>query len=330
MDYFEMGKFYEKLAKKSRSTLKKDYKKAGYWYSSAADYYQIHGDEQKFIELKELALKCFSNYLEESRKKQMEDGNGQVYLWISHIYQSLGNPDKFQNYLIKAAEVFTLNARNLAKNYRTTLQAIINYYNSANCYRLLGENKKAWESYGKALNIYNKKGKNEVIGFSPVLRATCYYRMGEQNKAIEILEGELTKEHLSPLVFSNTHLILGCYYLDKRSEKNAENHFQAAKIVPDTEKISAPELITQALCQLMLKNSEGAIGLAELSVKISSKLRDYNLRQLIQEIRGLVINLARGQYSVAEKIMASLSWRHFDLPLFDALSIIKKNQIKNR
>ncbi len=324
-----MGKLYEKLAKKSTSLLKKDYRKAGYWYSSAADCYQIEGDKEKFLDLKNLALECFSSYLEELRKKSIED-TGQVNLWISHIYQSLGYTDKFHDFLIKAAEAFLLTARNLAKSEKTAVQSVINYYNSANCYRLVGDKKKAEENYKKALNIYNRKSKDKRIGFSPVLSATCYYRMGEAKKAIGILEGELKRQHLSPLVFSNINLFLGCYYLEKKDQKNAENYFGAAKIPPDTEKISAPEIITQALCQLMLNNSENAINLAELSVKISSKIKDYNLRQLIQEIGKLIIHLANKQYQMVEKIMASLSWQHSDLPLYDALSIIKENRIRKR
>ena len=323
----EMGNFYEKLAKKSTSLLKKDYKKAGYWYSSAADYYQIEGDKEKFLDLKNLALKCFSSYLEESRKKTIKTDTSQVYLWSSYIYRSLGHPDKFHKFVIKAAEAFTLIARNLAKNDKTALQAIISYYNSANCYRLVGDKNTAEKNYKKALSIYHQKGRSKGIEFSSVLLATCYYRMGEQKKAIDILERELKNHNLSPLVFSNIHLILGCYYLEKMNKKKAKKHFEEAKTHPDTEKLSAPEMITQALCQLMLNNSENAIGLAELSVKISSKIRDYNLRQLIQEIGGIILYLARGQHSRVEKIMASLAWQHLDLPLYDALSIIIENQI---
>lgn len=319
-----MGKFYEKLAKKSTSLLKRDYKKAGYWYSSAADYYQIMGDKEKFLNLKNLALRCFSSYLEEFRKKNILTDDGQVYLWISYIYQSLGQPDKFHNFTTKAAKTFTLTAKNLEKNDKTALQAIINYYNSANCYRLVGDKKKAEENYLKALKIYSKQDKDKGIEFSPVLVATCYYRMGEKEKAIKILELELNKEPLSPLVFSNILLILGCYYLDKKDKKNAKKCFEKAEIPPDTEKLSAPEIITQALRQLMLNNSEIAISLTEVSFKISSKIRDYNLRQLIQEIGGLTLYLARGQNSMVEKIMASLTWQHLDLPLYDALSIITK------
>lgn len=321
-----MANFYEKLAKKSTSLLKKDYKKAGYWYSSAADYYQIEGDNGKFLELKNLALKCFSSYLEESRKKNILTDTGQVYQWISYIYLSLRHPEKFHNFVIKAAKTFTQTARNLAKNDGTVLQAIINYYNSANCYRLVGEKKKAEENYKKALNVYNQKGKGKGIEFSPVLVATCYYRMGEQEKAIKILERELEKQKLSPIVFSNIHLILGCYYLEKMDKKNAKKYFEEAKTPPYTEKLSAPELVTQALCQLMLNNSENAIGLAELSVKISSKVRDYNLRQLIQEIGALILYLSRRKRSIVAKIMASLTWQHLDLPLYDALSIITQTK----
>jgi len=324
-----MGKFYEKLGKKSASLLKKDYKNAGYWYSSAADCYKVEGDEEKFRRLKDLALKCFLSYLEESRKNNIVTDTGQVYLWISYIYRSLGNLNEFHNFVIEAAKAFTLTARNLAKNDKAALPAIISYYNSANCYRLVGDKSTAKKNYKNALNIYHRRGRggDKGIEFSPVLLATCHYRMDEPESAIEILERELKKEHSSPLVFSNIHLILGCYYLENRDKKNAKKHFQEAKIPFDIEKLSAAELVTQALCQLMLNNPENAIGLAELSVKISSKTRKYNLRQLIQEIAGIVLYLAGGQDLIVEKIMESLAWQHLDLPLYDALNIITKNRI---
>jgi tetratricopeptide (TPR) repeat protein len=152
--------------------------------------------------------------------------------------------------------------------------------------------------------------------------------MDDPEEAIKILERELKNEHSSPLVFSNIHLILGCYYLENRDKKNAEKHFREAKISFDIEKLSAAEIVTQAFCQLMLNNSENAIGLAELSLKLSSKSRKYNLRQLIEEMGALALYLASGQDSIVEKIMESLTWQHLDLPLYDALNIITKNRMK--
>lgn len=325
-----MAEFYEKLAKKSVSFRKKDFMNAGYWYSSAADCYQVEGDDEKLRALKDLALKCFLSYLEESRKSNIRTETGQVYLWISGIYRSLEQPDKFHNYATKAAEAFSLTADILAKNNKTALQAIVCYYDSANCYWLAGDKKTFVKKYGKALNVYRQKSRSSKIGFSPVLLACCYYRMGEYKKAIDILEKELENENLSCLVFSNIHLILGCYYLENMDKKKAKEHFEGAKISPDAEKLSAIELVTQALCQLMLNNSENATELAELSVKITSKMRDYNMKQLIQEIGGIVVYLAGKKHSTVEKIMASLEWQHLDLPLYDALRIITENRIGKR
>jgi hypothetical protein len=113
-------------------------------------------------------------------------------------------------------------------------------------------------------------------------------------------------------------------------KEKAREHFERAKVSPDTEKLSAPELVAQALCQLMLNNKKGAIGLAELSVKITSKMRDYIIRQLIEEMGGIVLYLAGGQHSKVEKIMASLEWQHLDLPLYDALRIITENRISKQ
>jgi tetratricopeptide (TPR) repeat protein len=322
-----MAEFYEKLANKGMSRLKKDFKNAGYLYSSAADYYLVEGDEEKFRGLKDLALKCFSSYLEESQKGKMRTDTCQVYLWISGIYKSLGQLDEFRNFAIKAAEAFTLSADILVKNDKTLLQAIICYYNSANCYRLAGDKKTFIKKYGKALSVYHNKGKNRGIELSPVLLASCYYRMGENKRAIDTLEQELKNENLSPLVFSNIHLILGCYYLENMDKEKAKEHFEDAKASPDAEKLSAIELVTQALCQLMLNNKENAIGIAELSAKLSSKMRDYDLRQLIQGIEGIVLYLAEGKRSTVEKIIDSLEWQHFALPLYDALKIITENLI---
>lgn len=326
-----MGRFYEKLGKKSESLLKKDLKNAGYWYSSAADCYKAKGDEENFRRLKDYALKCFLSYLEESRKKNIITDTGQIYLWISYIHRSLGNLNEFQKFVVEAAKAFNLTAKSLPKNDKSGLPAIISYYNSANCYRLIGDKNNAKKNYRNAINVYRREGgRYKGIEFSPVLLAACYYRMDEHAEAINILERELKNEHSSPLVFSNIHLILGCYYLENGDNKNADKHFREAKISFDIEKLSAAEIVTQALCQLMLNNSENAIGLAELSLKLSSKTRKYNLRQLIQEMGGIVLYLASGQDSIVEKIMESLTWQHLDLPLYDALSIITKNRIKKR
>lgn len=324
-----MGRFYEKLGKKSASLLKKDLKNAGYWYSSAADCYNVGEDEENFRRLKDLALKCFLSYLEESRKKNIVTDTGQIYLWASYIYRSLGDLNEFHKFVIEAAKAFTLSAKNLPKSNKAALPTIISYYNSANCYRLIGEKNNAKKNYRNAINIYRREGGHyKGIEFSPVLLAAFHYRMDEHEEAINILERELKNEHSFPLVFSNIHFILGCYYLENRDKKNAEKHFREAKISFDVEKLSAAEIVTQALCQLMLNNSENAIALAELSLKLSSKSRKYNLRQLIQEMGGLVLYLASGQDSIVEKIMESLTWQHLDLPLYDALSIITKNRIK--
>lgn len=326
-----MGRFYEKLGRKSASLMKKDLRNAGYWYSSAADCYKLEGDEENFRRLKDLALKCFLNYLEEFRKKSMSIDAGQVYLWASHIHRSLGNMDKFHKFIIEAAKSFTLTAKSLPKNSEAILQAIICYYNSANCFRLIGDESNAKKNYQSALNIYRREsGKHKGIAFSPVLQAACYYRMGAYGEAMNILERELENEHISPLVFSNINLILGCYYLENGDKKSAEKHFREAKISFDVEKLSAVELATQALCQLMLNNSDNAVGLAELSLKLSSKSRKHNIRQLIEEIGGIVLYLASGEYSIVEKIMESLTWQHLDLPLYDALNIITKKRIKKR
>ncbi|MEM2146443.1 MAG: tetratricopeptide repeat protein [Candidatus Jordarchaeaceae archaeon] len=331
MDFLEMGRFYEKLGRKSASLIKKDLRDAGYWYSSAADCYKLEGDEENFRRLKNLALKCFLDYLEESRKKNMLTDTGPVYLWASHIYRSLGNMDEFHKFVIEAAKAFTLTAKNLPKNSEAILQAIICYYNSANCFWLIGDKSNAEKNYQNALNIYRRESvKYKGIAFSPVLQAACYYRMGAYEDAINILERALENEHISPLVFSNINLILGCYYLENDDKKNAEKHFQEAKISFDVEKLSAAELATQALCQLMLNNSDNAIGLAELALKLSSKSRKYNLRQLIQEIGGIALYLASGEHSIVEKIMESLTWQHLELPLYDALNIITKKRIKKR
>ncbi|MHA1210749.1 MAG: hypothetical protein ACTSRF_16230 [Candidatus Freyarchaeota archaeon] len=302
MNFSEMGRLYEKLAKKSMSLLRKDLKEAGYWYSSAADCYRMEGDEEKFRHLKKLALKCFSDFLKDKEKKRVMDA-GQVYLWISHIYHSFGDANKFHRFAVRAAEAFSLAARRMAESDKTALQAIIGYYNSANCYRLIGDEKNAERGYRKALSIYRQKGAHKGVEFSPVLQASCYY-----------------------LVYSNIRLILGCYYLESTNKKMAKKHFEEAKILPDTEKLSAPELVTQALCQMMLGNRKNAVGLAELSMKLSTKIRDYNLGQLIQETSGIIMHLAKGQRSVVEGVMASLTWQHPDLPLYDALSIITRHQ----
>ncbi len=325
VNFSEMGRLYEKLAKKSMSLLRKDLKEAGYWYSSAADCYRMEGDEEKFRHLKKLALKCFSDFLKDKEKKRVMDA-GQVYLWISHIYHSFGDANKFHRFAVRAAEAFSLAARRMAERDKTALQAIIGYYNSANCYRLIGDEKNAERRYRKALSIYRQKGAHKGVEFSPVFQASCYYRIGEHKRAIEILERELENRVLSPLVYSNIRLILGCYYLESTNKKMAKKHFEEAKILPDTEKLSAPELVTQALCQMMLGNRKNAVGLAELSMKLSTKIRDYNLGQLIQEISGIIMHLAKGQHSVVEGVMTSLTWQHPDLPLYDALSIITRHQ----
>ncbi|MHA1263580.1 MAG: hypothetical protein ACTSSA_16150 [Candidatus Freyarchaeota archaeon] len=155
MNFSEMGRLYEKLAKKSMSLLRKDLKEAGYWYSSAADCYRMEGDEEKFRHLKKLALKCFSDFLKDKEKKRVMDA-GQVYLWISHIYHSFGDANKFHRFAVRAAEAFSLAARRMAESDKTALQAIIGYYNSANCYRLIGDEKNAERGYRKALSIYRQ------------------------------------------------------------------------------------------------------------------------------------------------------------------------------
>ncbi|MEM3525847.1 MAG: hypothetical protein QXV37_00400, partial [Candidatus Jordarchaeaceae archaeon] len=90
MNFLETGRLYEKLGNKSVSLLKKDLMSAGYWYSSAADYYQMAGDEENFRRLKDLALKYLLSYLENQKKDVVID-TGQIYLWISYIHRSLGN-----------------------------------------------------------------------------------------------------------------------------------------------------------------------------------------------------------------------------------------------
>jgi tetratricopeptide (TPR) repeat protein len=325
LDFLESGRFYEKLAEKSLSFFKKDFRSAGYWYSSAADYYRIGGDKEKFINLKNLALKYFLSLLEEPKERSIVDGAGQIYLWVSYVHRALGNLNEHRNFLIKAAKTFALQAKNL-KGDKTSLEVMINYYNSANCYRIVGDRSRAEENYKNALRVYYQKGGSKGIEFSPVLLASCHYRLGDIKKAVEILENESKKQNLPPLVFSNINLILGCYYLEEGEEEEARKHFEEARIPPDTEKLSAPELVTQALCQLMLNNAENAAGLAEVSIRLSSKIRDYNLRQLIQEIGELVIGLVKGQERKIEELMESLTWQHMELPLYDALNIITKKQ----
>ncbi|MBS7249018.1 MAG: tetratricopeptide repeat protein [Candidatus Freyarchaeota archaeon] len=326
MDFLEIGRFYEKLAEKSLSFFKKDFKSAGYWYSSAADCYKIGGDEEKFVDLKNLALKYFLSLLEETKEKGTVDSIGQIYLWVSYAYRALGNLDEHRNFLIKAAKTFALKAKSLDKGDKASLQAIINYYNAANCYRTLGDRSEAEENYKNALKKYYRKGRIRGVEFSPVLLASCYYRLGDIKKAIEILEKESKKQNLPPLVFSNINLILGCYHLERGEKEEARRHFEEARIPPDTEKLSAPELVTQALCQLMLNNAENATGLADVSIRLSSKLRDYNLRQLIQEIGELILSLVKGQEQKIEKLMESLTWQHMELPLYDALNIITRKR----
>ncbi len=326
MDFLKIGRFYEKLAEKSLSFFKKDFKSAGYWYSSAADCYKIGGAEEKFFDLKNLALKYFLRLLEEPKEKGIVDSIGKVYLWVSYAYRALGNLDEHRNFLIKAAKNFVLQAQNLSKSYKTSLQAIINYCSAANCYRILGDRSRAEEHYKNALRIYYQRGKNKGVEFSSVLLASCHYRLGDIKKAIEILGKESKKQNLPPLVFSNINLILGCYYLEGGEEEEARKHFEEARVPPDTEKLSAPELVTQALCQLMLNNAENAAGLADVSIRLASKLRDYNLGQLIQEIGELILSLIKGQEQKIEELMESLTWQHMELPLYDALNIITRKR----